>query len=80
MDHAPITADEAPFSVYLADAKAQVAKSRAAGLLEHLPYYDAQMARTLALLNRDADRQDAYRSRKATHTEAQAHRELGRAA
>lgn len=58
----PIASDEveAPFAVYLADAEEQVARTRAAGMLEFLPYRDAEYARLVALGNRESDRKDRY--------------------
>jgi len=51
---------EAPFSVYLEAAKEQVARARAAGMLEFLPYRDAEYARLVAIGNRESDRKDRH--------------------
>lgn len=54
------TETEAPFQVYLDAAKEQVARARAAGMLEFLPCRDAEYARIVALENRESDRRDRH--------------------
>jgi hypothetical protein len=60
MTRQPIASDEieAPFAAYLESAREQVARTRAAGMLEFLPYRDAEYARIVALGNRESDRKD----------------------
>jgi hypothetical protein len=64
---------ETPWSVYLADAKEQVARTRAAGMLEFLPYRDAEYARIVALGIRESDRKDrAYAANREAFDAARA--------
>jgi hypothetical protein len=58
--HTPIsgTETETPWSVYLADAKEQVARARAAGMLEFSTYYDGGYARIVALGIRETERKN----------------------
>lgn len=80
MQHAqpiPAAEAEAPFSVYVEAAHDQIARTRADGFLNGTRARDGDLARALAILNRDSDRAD--RSRNAAACVAADH-SLGRAA
>lgn len=81
--------NEAPLSVYIADAHEQIAATRhTTDRLNGTRRYDADLERELAILNRDAAVQRVHRNSIArnatldgeniTTAEAMAHRALGR--